>query len=352
MTSYKIVYSHDIFDAQSVGGISRYYREIRREIQSLENGPGVVFFSELLGALPISRRSINNLFYIMSREIKLWQYLKKSCNVLLHRTYYPIFDFSPRNVSVIHTIHDMYDEEHDRFSLRKSIRSHLKYRAAKRADFIICVSQFTMDRLSFLWPEFSKKARLIHHGVTRLPHVEAREPNIPYALFVGKRDNYKNFLLVLKAISKVPDIRLVCVGGGMPSHDETTEIQRLELRDRVIFTNANDAQLGELYTNAEFFVYPSCYEGFGLPILESFANGCPVILANIPVFREVAGSAAVFVDTDDWLGWAETMRSIMGDRVFRAHLVSAGYQRVSNFQWESAAARHICVYDELMDTSK
>jgi glycosyltransferase involved in cell wall biosynthesis len=269
---------------------------------------------------------------------------------VVHRTYHPVTDLLPRRTPVIETVHDLWDfVATDERGPRAALRRHLKRRALHRADRIVCVSRSTRDYLGNLWPRLADRAIVIPHGTSRLsddPVPVHRER--PFFLFVGRRDRYKNFALLLDALARLGgDAELVCFGGDPLDDAERAAITRLGLGQRVHQRGGDDRVLAGHYRAARALLYPSRHEGFGLPLLEAMALGCPVIAAPLTSLPEVGGEAALYADADDADAWRDAMARLIVDDAARAGAVTAGLARAALFSWEATARRHAALYAEM-----
>jgi glycosyltransferase involved in cell wall biosynthesis len=170
----------------------------------------------------------------------------------------------------------------------------------------------------------------------------------PYALFVGGIQPRKDPLTAIEALALADgDLRLVLVGDEKRGGDEVrTAIERLGLERRVELAGYVEHEgLASLYRGAACLVFPSRYEGFGLPVLESMASGTPVVASRAGALPEVAGDAAVLVEPGDPEALAEGIRQALGDR---ERLVAAGLERARRFTWSETARRTLEVYRELL----
>jgi glycosyltransferase involved in cell wall biosynthesis len=167
-------------------------------------------------------------------------------------------------------------------------------------------------------------------------------PTSEFILYVGLRGGYKGFALVLQAFASLPvsyrDLGLVCVGGGSFTTEEQAAMRRLGVASRVWQLNVVESDLPGVYAAARVFVLPSRREGFGLPVLESMAAGCPVVVADQPVSREIAGDAASFFQVGDLESLRDEIQRTVGlaeaDRRGRA---LAGKARAEGFPWGRTA---------------
>ncbi len=168
-----------------------------------------------------------------------------------------------------------------------------------------------------------------------------------YVLFVGNREGYKQGNILIEAFSMIKDlteINLLFVGGGKFSSTELELITNLGVSDRVSQVDANDIELNEIYTQAELYVMPSLYEGFGLPALEAMAADCPVLLSNTSSLPEVGGTAARYFSAGDKDSLAAAMREILTNNELMRSMKVAGAKRVKEFSWTKCAEQTANAY--------
>jgi len=168
---------------------------------------------------------------------------------------------------------------------------------------------------------------------------------------VGTLQPRKNYARLIRAFAQVgeTDLALVIAGGRGWLYDEIfAEVERLGLGQRVIFPGfVADQDLPALYSAAAVLAYPSIYEGFGLPILEAFACGTPVVSSNASCLPEVAGDAALLIDPTDVAALAEALTRALTDTALRAQLTAAGLARAQQFTWQAAAQQLLAEYRAL-----
>jgi glycosyltransferase involved in cell wall biosynthesis len=173
-----------------------------------------------------------------------------------------------------------------------------------------------------------------------------------YILFVGALEPRKNVPLLLRAYRELVDggiqERLVIVGRKGWMYGEIFEVLRsLRLEENVVFTGyVPDSKLADLYCGARVFVYPSVYEGFGLPVLEAMSCGTPVVTSNVSSMPEIAGDAAVLVDPRDLRNLTQAIRNVVVDDCLHQTLRRRGLERAAEFSWESTARGTLKVYQE------
>ena len=233
----------------------------------------------------------------------------------------------------------------------------LQCRAASRVVTLSQHSAQDIERLLNVPPE---RIRIIPSGV----QVEARADPLaeigriirrgPFILYVGRRDPYKNLAGLLRAFAQVRaqkgDIRLVIAGAPDVRYREPEiEAQRLGLGDSVVLTGrVDDAGIAELYRNAAVFVFPSFYEGFGLPPLEAMACGAPVVASNRTSLPEAVGDAAILVDPADPSEMARAILRVLSDRPFALELREKGFRRAASFTVKKQAEQTLRLYEELV----
>lgn len=236
-------------------------------------------------------------------------------------------------------------------------------RFVRDADAVLTFSEATKADIVDLLDVDPAGVRVTYHGVDAaglevtagraIEHVrEVFGLEGPYVLFVGTLEPRKNIPTLVSAFAAVADEvphSLVLAGGE--GWDQRTIAQRIEetgIGERVKRLGYVDlAELPALYTAADAFAFPSHYEGFGLPVLEAMACGCPVVASNSTSLPEVAGDAALLVDPVDQAALAEALRRILTDAALREELIAKGRQRVSRFTWEACARETLDLYHEV-----
>jgi glycosyltransferase involved in cell wall biosynthesis len=141
---------------------------------------------------------------------------------------------------------------------------------------------------------------------------------------------------------------LICAGGGKFSTQERKEIHRLQLSDKIIQMDIHDNLLAYLYSQAQVFVFPSLYEGFGIPILEAFACGCPVLLSNRSSLPEVGGDAARYFDPESIPSLVEKLAEVMKNKALAEEMRTKGLDRSKLFSWENTALKTIETYKKVL----
>ncbi|WP_257255191.1 glycosyltransferase family 1 protein [Endozoicomonas sp. SESOKO3] len=262
---------------------------------------------------------------------------------VFHSSYYRLPSAS--SLKVVTTVHD-FTYEKFRNGPAKWVHSWQKNRAIQNSDLIICVSQNTANDLMKICPVDHERIRVIYNGVSdayKPLYFETKTNDS--VLFIGARVGYKNFDIAVKAVSKVDDLKLRIVGGGVLSFKEQKLLEE-QLPGRFTWLGRlSDEALNKEYNSAFALLYPSSYEGFGIPIVEAMKAGCPVIAVNVSSIPEVAGDAAVLVDHPK----VDTLRIALIEVLnHRNQLKIAGYKQAKMFSWDRCFQETLSVYNELM----
>lgn len=230
----------------------------------------------------------------------------------------------------------------------------LSRRAARRADRVITLSESAREDLGRLLGLAADRTAVI--PLAGPPVTGGRKDVKPYWLFVGGTEHRKNLPLALQAFARLErtDMRLRVVGDISPApirDDPEVLTSRIpeEVADRVEWLGfVDDEELERLYAGATALLFPSRYEGFGLPVLEAMARRTPVITSNVSSLPEVASGAALMVDPDDPDALVLAMRRVADDEGLRQELVDAGLEVLSRYSWRATAERTVEVYRELV----
>jgi glycosyltransferase involved in cell wall biosynthesis len=256
------------------------------------------------------------------------------------------------------TVYDMIDEKlSDSLGRKSSVRHRwdksIKVDSIRRADHVICISASTRNDVLELLDLEPGKVSVTHLGC-RIPNQlpGQRMVSEPYLLHVGNRGGYKNFAALLQAYARSirlsRSFRLVCFGGGSFSQDERSMIAASGLEEAALTQlGGDDDILANLYTHAAALVYPSLYEGFGLPPLEAMAHGCPAICSNTSSLPEVVGAAAELFDPTDVEAISFAMERVVLSESRTTALREAGRERAELFSWKDCARRTRAIYEAI-----
>lgn len=363
----KIVFDHQTFSSQAVGGVPRYYMElysgINKKVGMSAEIVAPVYCNNYLResgfkegfkvpAFPKVYRFIQPIDQILSKPL-----ISRKAPDIFHETYYQFNGLAPKNCPVVITALDVLHEKfHENFRVRDT--TTLRKRAAiRRATHIIAISENTrQDYIEFfnIPPE---KISTIHLGCSFLgdeyKNLIVENSGTPYLLYVGGRRGYKNFKNLLAAYFSSrflkENFHLICFGGGGFSSEEKGLIHKLggSQSSNVSQISGNDLRLAQMYKNASVFVYPSVYEGFGLPPIEAMSLGCPVACSDRSSMPEVVGNAAVTFNPYSVEDIKEKLERLLDSADMRNNLTGLGLERASLFNWESCVDKTADLYQRL-----
>lgn len=362
--SLRVGIDHQIFSLQEQGGISRYFVALYQELQALAGvEPSLLVGrsnNRYLQALRPKQGSFMrglafkgkmHALFGLNQLGNLWA-LRTGYDVL-HPTYYrPEFLQVWGQRPFVLTVHDMIPERYPEHYAGDFYLRH-KRKLAARATRVIAISEQTKADLVELYGLPGEKIDVVYHGNSLRP--EAKMNTKPewlpqrYLLYVGDRRLYKRWRWMVQALqplfAKETDLHLLCIGGGPLSDAELELAAQCGLRHRRLQQRAaTEAELSAAYTYAAALVYPSEYEGFGMPILEAFAHSCPVVVAKWGCLEEVAGQAAAYFERNMEEDLLAVTRRLLGDDAWRAELVAAGKKREAHFTWRHCAEQTLATY--------
>lgn len=366
----RIAYDPQIFSAQRYGGVSRYVCEIASRIAKEPSvqvsviAPMYInaYLEELPSELVLGFQAFDaNRLHMFQRGLSVIIgdiMLRIKGPDIIHETYYFPYPLGPRRARRVLTIHDMISEKFASHSPHSERMARYKALAAERADHVIFVSESTRRDAIDILGLSPEKTSVIYHGFNLIGIEKGRADDLtlptssPFMLYVGKRGGYKNFSRLLQAYASSPQLRveydLVCFGGGGLNADELATIQKLGLdSSRVMQLAGNDQLLARLYESASAFVYPSLYEGFGIPPLEAMAHDCPVICSNTSSIPEVVGDAGEYFEPNDIDSMRIAIERVVGAIDYQTKLIERGRTRLKYFSWDRCALETFDIYKRL-----
>lgn len=328
---------------QKYGGVSRYFNELITRLNKKKNIETIKLYG-FKGKL--SRMNSIMLGY---------NYLKNKFNIY-HPTYYS-FSIKKKNyyktiITVFDMIHELYLKDVENF--KADIL--MKKQSILNSDHIICISNNTKEDLKKIYRINDDKISVIYLGSPAIGKSFVKKdykiPNKPFILYVGKRSDYKNFNILLQTyvdLNIYNDFNLICFGGGEFSVQELIEFEKFKIDNFIYYREGSDELLQYYYENAFVFVYPSLYEGFGLPILEAFTFGCPVIASNVASIPEIAGEAALLFSPDNIEELSKCLKVIINENKTRNDFIEKGKKRSKAFNWDNTASETVKIYQKILN---
>jgi glycosyltransferase involved in cell wall biosynthesis len=281
-------------------------------------------------------------------------YAKKFNPDICHYTFF-MTPRVPSGTKVVITVHDLINELFAEHFPSGDFQSHLRKNALAKADGVVCVSEQTRADLLSIYDVDESKVVVAYNGNSMASVANPIVPSVDfrYFLYVGSRNGWrKNFEVVLKALasaSELSEFRLVCFGGGGFSNQEKSLIKSAKLEGRVLQTAGSDSVLAGYYSNAEALIYPSRYEGFGLPPIEAMTFGCPVLASSAPPMPEIIGNAGLFFDPESAEELSNCLKLVSTNVSETEQLVLLGIERSKMFTWERSCSKVHSLYSSLID---
>ena len=367
----KIAFDHQIFTLQCYGGISRYVVRLAEALNSMGEEiqiDSLLHQNHYLFESPVLRENrihldkfpkglgraashINSLYARYSHN--------KSKPDIIHETFFSSQDARKKRFPTVLTVYDMIHERYPESFPENDPTAKSKLNAVKRADSIICISESTRrDLLEYIDVD-EAKVSVVYLGFdkqpvdkTQLTNRAQMANNKPILLYVGSRAGYKNFSGLVRAMASSARLKntfqLVAFGGGPFTAAEQRFFNDLGFRsDSISQTGGTDEVLNDYYQKATAFVFPSIYEGFGLPPLEAMAQGCPVISSNSSSMPEVIGDAGVYFDPLAIEDITQVLEKTLFAEAGLASLSKKGQKRIHDFSWHKCASQSLAQYQIL-----
>lgn len=385
----KILYDHQAFVWSKYAGIPRYFSELISALKKYPDIeiiiPDIYTVSEDYRRLQYKSHHIEDKIRdaiirdgIVGTSLKLFNknptkllctpsakrssisLLKEKNYDLFHPTHFdPYFQRYLGKKPYVLTIHDLSVEIYPEYvSLSIDLRKNTEKLIPSASRFIAdsentkreFVEYYDVDSklvdVVYLAPTFDKM------WVQQVLTNSSVANDKPYLLFVNMRSGRKNFYTLVNAIRKIlaeRDLDLICVGGGPFDSSEKIFLRNMNLESRVIQCTVGNEELYKLYHGALAFLYPSVNEGFGIPILEAYACGCPVVLSNASCLPEIGGDAAIYFNPKGIKSIQEAVYKVLDDDSLRASMRKHGYLQLEKFSWQKCAEETKNVYEKVLE---
>jgi glycosyltransferase involved in cell wall biosynthesis len=369
----KVLIDDEIFYRQRFGGISRVFYEIVRRLKkeiSLElDFQNLYSENDLLLTLqapqikpfllnqnfPLKGKIVRGINNLISHK-RINNALRKVKPDIFHPTFYSTYYFdalkASQNTKLVFTVHDLIHEKFGENNHYKDLAIKKKENINK-ADAIIVVSENTKKDLLEIYPNVQPEKIHVNYLAQSITEYESSKINLAYKyiLYVGSRSFYKGFDTILQALAQIriynPSIQLLCTGSDSFNAEEQQKISKLDLTNAVIHKSLSTSELRSVYENAEMFVFPSNYEGFGIPILEAFACKTPVIISDSSCLPEIAGNAALIFEKNNHVDLVLKMKLLMSNQNLKNEMIQKGITREKEFSWENHYKNTLAIYKSL-----
>lgn len=343
-------YDNIIYSLQKAGGISTYWTELISRL--LRDGTDISFtelpnqnISRAQLFIPqnrISGLSKSSLLINRFRDLKLSD---RRSDFIFHSSYNRITQ--NRHAHQVITIHDFVHEKYYR-GMRRYLHLYQKNKAIALAEKILVVSENTKRDLMAYHPKLKEdQISVIHNGVsTDFFRLADKNPysNRPYILFIGSRAYYKNFDFAVNVLAELPDFEFYIVGSPLSVAEQQLVNAKINNRWKV-FTHVDNARLNRIYNDAYALIYPSSYEGFGIPLVEAMNTATPFVALNTSSIPEVAGSAGILLNQLQVDDFKEALLSIEAKA---PELADAGLRQSAHFSWEKCYQQTVQVYKDMI----
>ena len=356
-----IVFDDIIFSLQRAGGISVVWYELLSRMRDdgdlrplyLDHGIGQNIFRQ---QLPIAEEKV--IADIPCPAIMRYLPVKVPVNspFLFHSSYYR-YCTNPLAINIT-TVHD-FTYEYFHSGVRKKVHSWQKSKAIRNSDYIICVSENTKkDLLSFFPGTDENRIRVIYNGVSDSYHPLSGQEGVSalpfqpqsYVLFVGDRAAYKNFQMCVQSVRQT-QYNLVVVGKALTASERKQLNQELAPGRCSVMSYVSNEQLNILYNHAAALLYPSVYEGFGIPVLEAQKAGCPVIACNASSIPEVIATDSLLMGEASERCLIEKME-LLSSKELVCHVREEGIRFAARFSWEKMVSQYMALYREAAQMKK
>lgn len=371
----KILLDPQTYNEQKFGGISRYYTEMYVALQK-QNGVQMVCPIVYSDNLHLKEYGLFRGFWNFIAESKLFSRRKrrkiveklkkknidKTKQALKHQdfdvfvpTYYGTYFLEDLgNKPFVLTVYDMIHEALPQYFGFDTVTVPNKKVLMEKATRIIAISESTKNDILKFYPQIDVSKIDVVYLSQSIDTTKKVKLDLPekYILFVGNRTIYKNFTFFIGSVAPLlrenPDWFVVCAGGNGFEPEEKQLLLDLGIAGQVRQQNFEDHELASYYSNAQCFVFPSEYEGFGIPVLEAMACGCPVVLAHHSSFPEVAGDAGVYFTLNQAEDLKNKVSDLLQNQALREEYIEKGLAQAQKFSWQKTAEACLKVYEKAL----
>jgi len=336
-----ITYDNIIYSLQSRGGVSLYWSQLEAHLEQdlrllYKNCENNIFFH----SSSVVKEIRNEKFIFFERYKNIL--LPEKDPFIFHSSYYRYC--KNKNAVNITTVHDFIYEyfRHDIKSIAHKIQ---KKNAIYHSDGVIFVSENTRNDFHKLFPHYKGAEKVIYHGIVS-EYIHLNIPKKNNVVFIGLRSEYKNFSHAVNLLQRLPQFKLQIIGGGPLNKVEIAIMDRCIPNRYEYYQSLSNKELNIKYNEAFFLLYPSIYEGFGFPVIEAQAAGCPVVCCNTSSLPEVGGDAALYISGKDIEGDLKKIEQL-NDLVFYNNIMEKSFENCKRFSWRKCAKETYNFYQEV-----
>lgn len=368
----KILIDHQAFSIQKYGGVSRIFAELYHRFKLNSSvkvfSPFLLVDNEYFRKLPGWFSFFVSGFALVNKVFR--HFLPKINNIytlitvrkadfdIYFPSYYDCYFLEKAKGKVlILFVFDMIHELYPEMFGKNNVVSQNKRQLLLRATKVIAISHNTKSDILRIYPDIPEQnIEVVHLSHSLEKHYNKKLSHLlpeNYILFVGSRSHYKNFKTMYSAfklvLQKYEHIKLLCVGGGpFTSEDEQRFIDD-KVSKSIIHMNVNDRDLYQVYNNSIVFVFPSLYEGFGIPVVEAMYAECPIILGELSSFPEIACEAGIYCNVENDFEIAQSIFLMIEDKEARDKVIAKGVRQAAHFSWTQTAEKSLDICIEAFD---
>jgi mannosyltransferase len=340
----KIIYDDIVYSLQRSGGISLYWSQLEKY---LEQDVHLLYAN-----------AEKNIFYRLPTGILI----KKDGNIVLER--YKNVSVSEKEPFIFHssfyrycksknainitTVHDFVSIEYGH-GLKALVRKIQRNNAIYHSKGIICVSENTKNDFLKYFPDYKGLIKVIYHGRMDSDYTKLDILKRNTVIFIGGRSGYKNFNYALKLLQRLPQLTMQIIGGGSLNAKEIALLNTYIPNRYEYYQALSNTELNIKYNGAYFLLYPSLYEGFGFPVIEAQAAGCPVVCCHVSSLPEVGGDAALYISGKDIESDIREISRLYDENVYKSY-VEKGLINCRRFSWEKCAKETYNFYQEVYNS--
>ncbi len=357
----KVFFDHSIFTLQKYGGVSNYVVNLVENF-SKEINPLIISFFYKNYKLKESKFSDKYVFYkkvgpLIGLVNKINRtYFRYRINTgkpdIIHQTYFNEEKFYSTKAKLFITEYDLIKEK--LYKKKFETQINFKKKLFQKSDHIICISHNTKKDLQEEYSIDESKISVTHLAVNKHQNFREKKLNLrPFILYVGFRQRYKNFENAIRAYASSRKIKsdfdFVCFGGGSFNQKEKDLFNELSIdKSRVHFFDGDELDLNYFYHKARLFIFPSFYEGFGLPLLEAMNMNCPVLCSNRSCFPEITNGAASLFDPSNIDSINFELEKLIFDDQLLNDLKKKGQENLKNYSWKKCANETEQIYKKII----